>query len=471
MSEQEPAPKPQPPKEAYDYAALARLEAAFAEPAVDPRVEPQVDEAPAFTFVDKRNLAAQAYTADMDRAKLVGATSFDERKKYADLSWAEDMDQKKREQDALVSAPAPVSVMPEAPVAQTKSPDVVVVQEVINAPKAPEVPAAPVVVEALAATDHAIPQRGKAHTELHTLPSHGIYRNGDRLRYAGKNPDGSNAANLQAYIKQTGVEDPSSAAKHYDEVNGLNEAQPETSERPSYATMDTDQLVFTAAKAEMIGDTSVADEIRETIEEEYTRPDGKMSYDDYQSAIERFDHLLELATEYEKAKDPDHSALVDATVERVNKEPSIGDKLKGWWSKSTKKLLAGSFWKERFATAKTKTHDASTWALNLGVNTETDTPEEIDKKQNRNRVRYVAGGMALAAVALVSVAYGVGYSVGGSEQHVTNEVVSTSPNVFTSGAGDTLSPLGSASHAGNHLDLAPKTVDPTDPAFTLKPIQ
>lgn len=417
MSEQEPgsAPKPRPPKESYDD-ILARLETSLAKPAAP---APQVAETPAFNFVDKRNIESQAWSNDTKSEEA----------------------QARLDKELAAVESIPVEEAPETPVAA----------ETAVVEGAPAVPDANGVAPEVAAT----PERAElTHHDYHAQrPAEGsIYRTSKTFRRA---PGGSEPAGrlkkkdgLEKYDKQNGVDDPQAAQDYYHKFMNEDEveAAPATPERPSYETMDTDQLVFAYAKAEMIGDKFVTDDIRNVyttaMEEAYTQPGSTISYEEHEEALARFDRLTDAAIEYEKAKDPEHSALVDAAVERANKEPSIGDKLKKFWSKgkeTVKKLFRPEYWGERFTAAGNKIGEASTWALNLGVNHETDSDEEKDRKRNRNRVLFVAGGAAVA-VAAIAGAYGIGYAVGNAGHHATEAIGGGSgAGGHGAAAGDTLS--------------------------------
>lgn len=355
-------------------------------------VQPKPEASP-FNFVDKRNAASK--------------------------EWSKDAHSKVDSQDTKSAA----TVAEVAPVAHKE------------AAKTPEVPA---------------PKRGElSHHDYHAQrPSEGVYRVGNGYKHTSDR----RFVTKEQYENQTGIREyPNgddgievSSQKHYDEVTGLNEAQEATPERPSYESMDTDQLIFAYAKAEMIGDKFVTDDIRNVyttaMEEAYTKPGSLISYEEHQEALERFDRMTEAAIQYEKAKDPEHSALVDAAIERANKEPSIGDKLKKLWNKGKEKvklLFRKEYWGERFTNASLKVGEASTWALNLGVNEE-DDDQEKDRKRNRNRVLFIAGGAAVA-VASIAGAYGIGYAIGGGGSHGAATEALTSGNGSGRGVGEALS--------------------------------
>jgi hypothetical protein len=405
MSEKAPeGPKPGPglhKVESQDE-TIARLEAELAKPAV---VAEQPSAEPAFTFVDKRNAASQAWSKEMKdedaQAKLDAQLNAVEATNVAETPFVEE----------VVSVPAPA--VTEAAVAPATTAEVTTV-EASDVPTVEEV---------------ATPTRGKlTHHDYHTQrPADGsVYRTNKNFQRAagGTEPVGIAKNGREEYDKQIGVNDPNRANKHYDEVNGLNEAQPATPERPSYETMDTDQLIFAYAKAEMIGDKHVTDDIRNVyttaMEEAYTKPGSPITYEEHQEALDRFDRLTDAAIEYEKAKDPEHSALVDAAVERANKEPSIGDKLKKWWGKnkeSIKNVFKPTYWAERWTNAiAPKIGETASKILNLGINEETDSDEEKDRKRKRNRVIFIAGG-ASVAVAAIATSYGVGFAVGSGGHH------------------------------------------------------
>jgi hypothetical protein len=362
--------------------------------------EPQPAEKSVFNFVDKRNAESQAWSTDMKSEEA----------------------QAKLDRELAAVEEIPVEEVPETPVGAEAAAETAALEAAFAAPASAEAPEAP---EAVA------PKRGElSHHDYHVQrPADGsIYRTSKTIQRAsgGSEPAGrlkNDDSVVDEYDRQNGVDDPSRAQKHYDEVMGTNEAAPETPERPSYETMDIYQLALASAKAEMVGDKFVTDDIRNVyttaMEEAYTKPGSTISYEEHEEALARFDRLADAAIEHEKARDPEHHALVDAAVERANKEPSIGDKLKGLWKKgveSTKKLFRPEFWGERFTAATNKLHEASTWALNLGVN-ETDSDEEADKKRKRNRVLFIAGGAALAVAAVAGASYGIGFAVGSSGEH------------------------------------------------------
>ena len=100
------------------------------------------------------------------------------------------------------------------------------------------------------------------------------------------------------------------------------EAQPSTPERPAYETMDTDQLIFAYAKAEIAGDTQVSDEIRNVyttaMEEAYTKPGSPISYEEHMASLSRFDQLADAAIAYEKIKNG-----IDVNVEAEPKTEQL----------------------------------------------------------------------------------------------------------------------------------------------------
>lgn len=281
---------------------------------------------------------------------------------------------------------------------------------------------------------HKRPQQ--SHNDFHTeRPAPAIQRvNATSYQHATGTSNAGKFATATEYEIQNGsfehnsAQKPDSAQKHYDEVTSLNnnEAAPATPERADYEKMDIDQLAFAAAKANLLGDTFAVDQIKDVyatpFQEAYTDPENPtLSLEDYEAAITRFDTLVKAATEYERAKDPEHYELVDAAVERANKEPSVGDKLKKWWGKNSESILMKfkpTYWAERWTNAvQPKIGEMVTSALNIGVNLEEDTPEVIEKKRKRNRVVFMAGGAALAVAAIAAPAFGIGFSAGGGGQH------------------------------------------------------
>ncbi|HEY8886838.1 MAG TPA: hypothetical protein VIM31_05075 [Candidatus Microsaccharimonas sp.] len=430
MSEKEPAstgPKPKPPKQEWEN-ALERLQKAYEpQPEVKAEVVQSNPEAVQAELGSEVNAVEDIAVEETPETAAVVETAALEAA-FAEPSAAESA--------APQPQPAEKSVFNFVDKRNAESQAWSKENKTAEASETTETPTAP---------EAATPKRGElTHHDYHAQrPADGsIYRAGKTYQRAsgGSEPTGFVKNGKEEYDEQNGVNDPKAAEKHYNEIMGLNEAQPATPERPAYETMDTDQLVFAAAKAELIGDAFVTNEIRETFEEAYTRPGSEMTSEEYESATAQFDHLLAIAVEYEKAKDPEHHALVDAAVERANKEPSIGDKLKGLWSKgkeTVKKLFRHEYWGERFNAAANKLGEASAWALNLGVNEE-DTDAEKDKKRNRNRVLFVAGGAALA-VATIAGVYGIGFAVGGSGHHGATEALSGGGTGGGHGAGDALS--------------------------------
>jgi hypothetical protein len=331
-------------------------------------------------------------------------------------------------------APIELPAVSEAAVAQVvpgpEEPDAVAALEAaFNAPDA--------VVPEAAKTERAPrpPRAQQSHHDFHAeRPATAVYRVGKSYKYAAGTEKGGKFATKEDYEKQNGSFannselPPDSATKHYDEVMGLSkeEAAPATPERADYEKMDTDQLAFAAAKADLLGDKFVLDQIKDVyatpFEAAYTDPDNPtLSLEDYEAAIAQFDKLVAAATDYERAKDPAHYELVDAAVERANKEPSLGEKLKGWWNKNGQPVLdkfRPSYWSERWENAiKPKIGEVVTSALNIGVDLENDSPEVIEKKQKRNRVIFMAGGAAVAIAAIAAPAFGIGFAMGGGGHH------------------------------------------------------
>jgi hypothetical protein len=373
-----PAPvetTPAAPVEVSD-ADMAALEASFAAPAaVEPGVlESQQAEKPAIHFVDKRNAESQAWSK--------------ESRKAADVKTAE--------------VPAQDAVATDAEVTPNEIAEV------------------------------AIPKRGEhTHHDYHAQrPADGsIYRAGKTYQRAsgGAEPTGFVKNGQEEYVLQNGAHDSNRAQKHYDEVMGTNEVAPATPERPSYETMDTDQLIFAYAKAEMIGDKHVTDDIRDVyttaMEEAYTKPGSPITLEEHEEALARFDRMADAAIEYEKAKDPEHSALVDAAVERANREPSVGEKLKKFWNKS--KEFAKGFYRpglftEMWVRADQKLKDGKSWALNYGIKPE-DDDNEIERKRKRNR-RFIVAGAAALGVAALGGSFALGFAAGSGGHHVAEAV-------------------------------------------------
>jgi hypothetical protein len=158
----------------------------------------------------------------------------------------------------------------------------------------------------------------------------------------------------------------------------------------------------------------------------------------------------------------------------LEKEPSLGDKLKNLWSKgkeSVKKLFRPEYWGERFTAASNNLQEASTWALNLGVK-ETDSDEEADKKRNRNRVLFIAGGAALAVAAVAGASYGIGFAVGsGGEHHAATEALNNGRG-HSAAAGNVLSAHDQAiadaltpKHGTDLLQPSPDVVAPAPEAI------
>lgn len=471
MSEQEPAstgPKPHPPKPEWEK-ALERLEVAY-----DYKPEESQAQAPEFTPPE---LGIEVNAVEDKEVPV--ATMFPEAPAPAETDDTAGIDMLETA-FAQPAAPRPQGAM-EAPAAP----------EVLAAPEAPEV---------------AKPKREKlTHHDYHTQrPADGsIYRAGKTFQRApgGTEPAGFVKNGKDEYDKQNGMDDSRAMQNHYDEVMEShdaiegNEAAPANPERPSYETMDTDNLMLAYAKAEMIGDKFVTDDIRSVymtaIEEAYTKPGSLISYEEHMEAVARFDRMADAAIEYEKAKDPEHSALVDAAVERANREPTVGEKLKKFWKKgveSAKKLFRPEYWGERFTAAVNKLGEASTWALNLGVNNETDSDEEKDRKRNRNRVVFIAGGAAVA-LATIAGAYGIGFAVGNGGHHaaeVANAGSGTAggntlsahdqavANALTPGRGTTeatqhLAPVGSGAAAAEAAQHAQSAAEAIPAAFTVQP--
>lgn len=433
MSERAPeGPKPGPGLRKVESQAdiIARLEADLAEPveaagqpsspsgAESIDVPAQSAEESPFHFVDKRNNASQAWSKEM------------------------------KDQDAQAELDAQLNTVESMDVAE----DPFTAEEASNSiPAVAETAITPAANEALDVPEaEAPPKRPQStHHDYHTQrPADGsVYRTSKNFQRApgGTEPVGIAKNGREEYDKQIGANDPTAADKHYDEVNGLNEVQPATPERPTYETMDTDQLIFAYAKAEMIGDKHVTDDIRnvyaEAMEKAYTEPGSPISYDEHMEALARFDRMADAAIEYEKAKDPEHSELVDAAVERANKEPTIGDKLKKWWGNHSESILnkfRPSYWAERWENAaKPALEKGYDKMLNVGVKPE-DDPEEVERKRKRNRVVMIAGGAAVAIAAIAGPAFGIGFAVGGGGHHAA-EAANAAGGGHGTGIGDTLS--------------------------------
>ncbi|RWZ78535.1 MAG: hypothetical protein EOT05_02175 [Candidatus Microsaccharimonas sossegonensis] len=105
------------------------------------------------------------------------------------------------------------------------------------------------------------------------------------------------------------------------------------------------------------------------------------------------------------------------------KEASVGERVKAFWKKTAEKVKLAfrpEYWGERFTAAATKVGEASTWALNLGVDQENDSEEEKDRKRNRNRVLFIAGGLAVT-VGAIAASYGLGFAVGSGTHNAAAE--------------------------------------------------
>jgi len=291
------------------------------------------------------------------------------------------------------------------------------------------------------------PKRSEtSHHEYHSQrPAVGIYRSGTSFKRTAGTPQGGKFASKAEYEEQIGANDPTRATKHYDEVTGLNETQAEISERPSYETMKVDQLVSEYAKADVLGDKFVTDEIFKIYEtkfmEEVTRPGTTMTEEDYNAALEQFSTLTAIAVEqenlaakYEKAKDSKVINFYESSVEEDAKEPSVGDKLKGFWKKgveSAKKLFRPGVLTEMWVVADQKLKDGAAWALNYGVDPEADDADEVERKRKRNR-RYLTAGAAAVTVAALGVSFGMGFAAGSGGDHEA-AAEALGPNGFTGG--------------------------------------
>lgn len=301
-----PSPKPGLHKVEAQEETIARFEAALAEPGVtseQPQQSPQPSvvesaepaEVSPFKVVDKRNVESQAWSAE---------NSYSAPAQNSETAQAELDKVLAAVEDKVVADPSEAA--PESEVAP--------VVEAAVSPKAIEVSKSPEVTPKQA-------RKTNQHHDFHKeRPAGPIVRDArNRPQYV----TGGFARN-EDYDKQRGVNDPRSADKHYDEVNGLSEVQSATPERPSYETMDTDQLIFAYAKAEMIGDKYVTDEIRDVyttaMEEAYTKPGSPITYEEHQEALARFDRLTNAAIQYEKAKDPEQATRIDAVLGHTKSE-------------------------------------------------------------------------------------------------------------------------------------------------------
>ena len=244
------------------------------------------------------------------------------------------------------------------------------------------------------------------HAEYHAQrPSEGIYRDGNVLRSASN----SQFASTEDYIKQTGRDNKAlSADKHYDEVNGFNTPEAITvqeeaitgPERPDYSKMDIDKLVFATATALELGDKAEVADIRAAYEtpflEEVTRPGSTMDESEYDAAMARFDKLVSIAVEYEKAKNPERAEKVDAIVAKNERGPNVGDKIKAFWNKTAEGAKKTLFKPEWWATRWTMTGH---WISNIGITPDMD-PAAVEKRKKITRVVFILGASAVALGAL-----------------------------------------------------------------------
>lgn len=393
-------------------------------------------------ITDKRNEASKQWSFDMknqsseeEQAKLDAVLNEVESTPVPETPFVE---------EEPITAPAVTVAAVEAPVptAEAKATPAKVEKTDSEAAKIAELEAAfnaPAAKKETSSEVETHPHKKRAqqsHHDFHTeRPAPAIQRvNNTSFQHAAGTPNAGKFATAAEYEIQNGSfehnseQRPNAAQEHYDKLSHINEGEVEISERPDYANMNTDELVFAAAKAELIGDKAVVDQAHEVFEEEYSRPGSTMTFEDYESAVQQFDRLVEIAVEYEKAKDPEHYELVDAAVERANRGPSVGERVKAFWKKGAEKLKMAfrpEYWGERFTAAATKVGEASTWALNLGVK-ETDSDEEKDKKRNRNRVFLIAGGLAVTAGA-IAASYGIGFAVGSGSHGAAAEAAGNLP--------------------------------------------
>ena len=174
-----------------------------------------------------------------------------------------------------------------------------------------------------------------SHETYHAQrPSEGIIRDGNNFRQVGGagNGDFAPAAGYEAQNGSTHDQ----PLEYYDKVNSIEDNVEYVA--PNYENMTVPELALATAKANITGDKAEADDIRAVFEHllmvaaNDPSSESKTSDADYQKELERFDHLVELATKQQESKNPDAVAankLIDKNERRAEaaskNEPFIED--------------------------------------------------------------------------------------------------------------------------------------------------